>query len=103
MSGDLVVSAYPDETDADRAKRIQKWKDAKFGLSLHWGPQRAGGESIIKPAILDKFNPVKFYAEQWVLTAKKLASSTSSSYQHMNPTNRSSSNHILYRLFQKNR
>ncbi|EMI54222.1 alpha-L-fucosidase [Rhodopirellula sallentina] len=72
MSGDPVVSGFPGESEADFARRVQKWKDAKFGLFLHWGPQQAGGEYVIKPAELAKFNPVKFDAEEWVLTAKKI-------------------------------
>jgi alpha-L-fucosidase len=72
MSGDPVVAGFPGESEADRVKRVQKWKDAKLGLFLHWGPQRAGGEYIIKPAVLKQFNPVKFDAEEWVLTAKKI-------------------------------
>lgn len=72
MSGDPVVAGFPGESDADREKRVQKWKDAKFGLFLHWGPQRAGGEYVIKADVLDNFNPVKFDAEEWVLTAQKL-------------------------------
>ena len=72
MSGDPVVAAFPGESEADRQKRVQKWKDAKFGLFLHWGPQKAGGESVIRPAVLNVFNPHKFDAEQWVLTAKNI-------------------------------
>jgi len=72
MSGDPAVAGFPGESEADRVKRVQKWKDAKFGLFLHWGPQRAGGEYIIKQTDLDKFNPVKFDADEWVQTAKAI-------------------------------
>ncbi|MCM2369617.1 alpha-L-fucosidase [Aporhodopirellula aestuarii] len=72
MSGDPVVAGFPGESEADRTKRVQRWKDAKFGLFLHWGPQKAGGESVISDEVLSNFNPVKFDAEDWVLTAKKL-------------------------------
>ncbi|TWT80419.1 Alpha-L-fucosidase [Planctomycetes bacterium CA13] len=72
MSGDPVVAAFPGESEQDRIKRVAKWKDAKFGLFLHWGPQKAGGEVKISDNVLRRFNPTKFDAEQWVLTAKKI-------------------------------
>jgi alpha-L-fucosidase len=70
---------------------MQWWKDAKFGLFLHWGLYSVtagdwkgkpveGGEGFMLneriplkeyAQIASDFNPVKFNAEQWVLTAKK--------------------------------
>jgi len=70
MSNDPVVAGFPGESPEDRAKRVAKWRDARFGLFLHWGPQKAGGESKINKQVLSRFNPTKFDAEQWVLTAK---------------------------------
>lgn len=72
MVGEPAVAGFPGESDADRAKRAKPWTEARFGLFLHWGPQRGGGEYIIKPDVLSAFNPVKFDAEQWVTTAKDL-------------------------------
>jgi alpha-L-fucosidase len=72
MVGEPIVAGFPGESEADRLKRIKPWRDATFGLFLHWGPQRAGGEYVIQPADLEKFNPVKFDAEEWVLTAQDL-------------------------------
>lgn len=72
MVGEPIVEGAPEESEADRLKRAKPWMDAKFGLFLHWGPQRGGGEYIIKPAVLNAFNPVQFDAEKWVLTAKDL-------------------------------
>lgn len=72
MAGEPKVVGFPGESEADRLKRVQPWEDARFGLFLHWGPQGRGGESILKPAVLNKFNPTKFDADEWVLTAKDL-------------------------------
>lgn len=72
MVGEPIVAGFPGESEADRLKRIQPWEDARFGLFLHWGPQKAGGEAVIPDKVLSKFNPVQFDAEEWVLTAKQL-------------------------------
>ncbi|MEP2776258.1 MAG: alpha-L-fucosidase [Luteolibacter sp.] len=72
MSGEPVVAGFPGESEEDRQKRVQPWKDARFGLFLHWGPQGGGGEVRLKPNVLQNFNPTKFDADEWVLTAKEL-------------------------------
>ena len=72
MVGEPIVEGFPGESEEDRLKRIQPWEDARFGLFLHWGPQKAGGEAVISDKALSKFNPVKFDADEWVLTAKRL-------------------------------
>jgi alpha-L-fucosidase len=72
MVGEPKVAGFPGESEADRVKRVKAWEEARFGLFLHWGPQRSGGEYIIKPNVLNQFNPVKFDADEWVLTAKEL-------------------------------
>lgn len=72
MVGEDAVVGFPGESEQARLKRTKPWRDAKFGLFLHWGPQRSGGEYLIKKAELDAFNPVKFDAEDWVITAKNL-------------------------------
>lgn len=72
MAGEPKVAGFPGEFEADRLERVKLWKEARFGLFLHWGPQRSGGEYIIKPNVLNQFNPEKFDADEWVLTAKAL-------------------------------
>ena len=72
MWGDPLVVGFPGESEADRVKRVQPWKDARFGLFLHWGPQGGGGEFKMTPDYLQKFNPTRFDADEWVLTAKDL-------------------------------
>jgi alpha-L-fucosidase len=72
--------------------RIQWWKDAKFGMFIHWGVYSLPGgewkgkkvsgyaehlmrkEKILRKDYLElahQFNPVKFNAEEWILHAKK--------------------------------
>lgn len=73
-------------------QRIAWWREAKFGMFIHWGVySHAGGEWKGKEvggyaehlmrkekisrrdylALAKQFNPVHFNAEQWVLAAKK--------------------------------
>nr|WP_226905005.1 alpha-L-fucosidase [Pedobacter schmidteae] len=73
-------------------ERIQWWRDARFGMFIHWGlyslpagewnGKQVKGysehlmrkEKITRAAYLDLahvFNPVKFNAEEWILTAKR--------------------------------
>ena len=73
-------------------QRIQWWREAKFGMFIHWGIYSLPGgewkgkkvsgyaehlmrkEKISRNEYLDlahQFNPVKFNAEEWILNAKK--------------------------------
>ncbi|WP_158973653.1 alpha-L-fucosidase [Cellulophaga sp. L1A9] len=70
--GEPPVVGFPGETSEEKKERMRKWADAKYGLFLHWGPQRKGGEYIIPDTVLENFNPTNFNAEKWVLTAKRL-------------------------------
>jgi len=62
-------------------KKMEMWKDARFGMFIHWGPVSLKGTEIgwsrgreIPIAEYDnlykQFNPVKFNAEEWVKIAK---------------------------------
>ncbi len=79
------------ETPEQREARLQWWRDAKFGLFIHWGPvsikgteiswsrighphDHPGMESV--PAeeydnLYKQFNPVKFNADAWMQLAKE--------------------------------
>jgi alpha-L-fucosidase len=63
------------------AARLAWWRDARFGMFIHWGPVSLKGTEIgwsrgapIPIAEYDnlykQFNPVKFNADQWVKIAK---------------------------------
>jgi alpha-L-fucosidase len=76
------------ETKADKDNRMEWWRDARFGMFIHWGLYAvpAGeykgdtgfGEWIMDEAKIPipeyekfaaQFNPVKFNADEWVKTA----------------------------------
>jgi len=81
------------ETPAQRDARMQWWRDAKFGMFLHWGPDSLSGKELswgrdahrpwdingvqtprTEDAYYDnlykQFNPVKFNAREWVKIAQ---------------------------------
>lgn len=83
------IHETPDQRDA----RLQWWRDAKFGMFLHWGPVSLSGKELSwgrdahrpwdingvqTPRTEDpyydnlykRFNPVKFNAAKWVKTAR---------------------------------
>jgi alpha-L-fucosidase len=69
------------ESTTERDARLAWWRDARFGLFIHWGPVSLKGTEIgwsrgreIPVAEYDElyrnFNPTKFSATDWVATAK---------------------------------
>jgi alpha-L-fucosidase len=86
-----TAKSAPLETKQQRDERMQWWREARFGMFIHWGvysvpagtykgKQIAGiGEWIMENANIPvaeyvkyakQFNPVKFNAEQWVQIAR---------------------------------
>ena len=84
------TNALPTETAAQRDARMAWWRDAKFGLFIHWGvysvpagfyhekPVPGIGEWIMNKGKIPmaeyqqfakEFNPVKFDADAWVKAA----------------------------------
>ena len=61
---------------------IARWRDARFGMFIHWGPvsltgreigwSRGGNQTPIEEydSLYKKFDPVKFNADEWVSIAK---------------------------------
>jgi alpha-L-fucosidase len=85
----IIAQDYTHETKAQRDARMQWWREARFGMFLHWGLYSvpAGewkgkteyGEWIRTSAqipleeynnFVNQFDPVKFNAEEWVRMAK---------------------------------
>lgn len=78
------------ETPAQRDARLAWWREARFGMFIHWGPSSVNGTEIswsrighphdhpgmetVPPEVYDtlykKFNPVKFDANAWMQLAK---------------------------------
>jgi alpha-L-fucosidase len=90
----LLLGAPPDharasETPAQKSERLRWWREARFGMFIHWGPvslmgteiswsrggERRGieGKGEIPVAVYDslytRFNPVRFNAAEWVSVA----------------------------------
>jgi alpha-L-fucosidase len=72
----------PGETPNEREARLAWWREARFGMFIHWGPVTLKGTEIgwsrgaeVPAAEYDqlykKFNPTLFDAEAWVRVAKQ--------------------------------
>jgi len=80
---------YLNESKADKDKRMEWWRDARFGMFIHWGLYsvpagewkgttnhaewiRTTAQIPLKEydQFVSRFNPVKFNAEAWVQMAK---------------------------------
>ena len=82
----LICAAVftPDKGQTFRSKeeRLEWWKDARFGMFIHWGPVSLKGTEIgwsrgdeipidEYDALYKQFNPVRFNADEWVRLAKE--------------------------------
>ncbi|MDR2982041.1 MAG: alpha-L-fucosidase [Puniceicoccales bacterium] len=90
-AADAAISGWWKEAEKTRDQRIAWWKEARFGMFIHWGVySEAGGVWEGKPfggyaehlmrlkripraeylKVAEKFNPEKFNADAWVAMAK---------------------------------
>ncbi len=90
-SADVSPDPYANETPAQRDARMKWWREARFGMFIHWGVYsvpagiykgqevRGIGEWIMNRgkipvaeyrAFAREFNPVKFNADDWVRLTK---------------------------------
>jgi alpha-L-fucosidase len=90
-AGEPATDAVPHETPAQKAKRMEWFNEARFGMFIHWGlysvpagewqgkPAPGTGEWIMEKAKIptseyekfaQQFNPVKFDAKEWVRMAR---------------------------------
>jgi alpha-L-fucosidase len=73
-------SAANAETPEQFDKRMAWWREARFGMFIHWGPVSLKGTEIgwsrdgmgteVYDNLYKQFNPVKFNADEWVSIAK---------------------------------
>ena len=89
FSLEINSSAFAQETAKEKNARMEWWRDARFGLFIHWGlysipagewngktnyAEWIRNNAQIPLKVYDKFvnqfNPVRFNAEQWVKMAK---------------------------------
>src|SRR5437588_10374674 len=88
---ELQVNPNTGETPEQFAERTKWWREAKFGMFIHWGVYAVPADATTKDGnksagewyffnkqaqmkdyekFASQFNPVKFNAKQWVKTAK---------------------------------
>ncbi|MBI5095279.1 MAG: alpha-L-fucosidase [Candidatus Hydrogenedentes bacterium] len=92
QAAEPAPQGVPGETKEQRDKRMAWWREAKFGMFIHWGLyavpggvwkgkniENAAGEWIMfggqipvaeYEPLVKQFNPVKFDAKEWVRIAK---------------------------------
>src|SRR5437870_13821660 len=88
---DLQVNPDTGETQEQFAERTRWWREAKFGMFIHWGVYSVPADATTKDGkksagewyfvnkqaqmkdyekFAGQFNPVQFDAKKWVKTAK---------------------------------
>jgi alpha-L-fucosidase len=76
-----AASLHAQDIPAVQPEALQNWRDARFGMFIHWGPVSLTGHEIgwsrgvqtpveEYDGLYKKFNPTKFDADEWVAVAK---------------------------------
>lgn len=76
-----AISCNDRQSFSSKEERLEWWKDARFGMFIHWGPVSIKGTEIgwsrgrewtieEYDNLYKQFNPVKFDALEWVRIAK---------------------------------
>jgi alpha-L-fucosidase len=79
---DARPKSHLNESKDQRNARMQWWREARFGMFIHWGPVSLKGTEIgwsrgrqipieEYDNLYKQFNPVKFNAREWVSIAKE--------------------------------
>ncbi|MCP5519829.1 MAG: alpha-L-fucosidase [Verrucomicrobiales bacterium] len=77
----LLPAGLTAESDADRDARLQWWREARFGMFIHWGPVSLKGTEIgwsrgaqipveEYDQLYRRFNPTNFNARAWAELAR---------------------------------
>src|SRR5262245_64208146 len=90
LLGAAVTRAADADSTTDRAARLAWWREARFGMFIHWGPVSIKGtemswsransnpncpnHGLIPVEVYDnlykEFNPTRFDAQAWIETVK---------------------------------
>lgn len=77
----FIANVVSGQANRTLSKRIEDWKDLRFGMFIHWGPVSVKGTEIgwsrgreipvdEYDQLYKQFNPVNFNADEWVSIAK---------------------------------
>lgn len=81
MNAHGIMSSVPKETEEDYEARMRWWREAKFGIFIHWGPVSLMGTEIgwsrgrevpveVYDNLYKRFDPKKFDPYRWAKTFK---------------------------------
>jgi alpha-L-fucosidase len=77
----VTITALKGQTFTSKEEHLEWWKDARFGMFIHWGPVSLKGTEIgwsrgdqipvnEYDSLYKQFNPVKYNPDEWVKLAK---------------------------------
>lgn len=80
-TADWMPAHAEQEAGISDAQRLQWWREARFGMFVHWGPVSLTGHEIgwsrgaetpveVYDNLYKKFNPTNFNADEWVQVAE---------------------------------